>query len=66
MRFNYPVLANPEICQHCKTCMTACPVEAIKDIDPRFEVDVSKCDKKRLLLLRHALQKPCTYFKTGG
>ncbi|WXG41111.1 MAG: 4Fe-4S dicluster domain-containing protein [Candidatus Freyarchaeum deiterrae] len=43
MRFNYPVLANPEICQHCKTCMTACPVEAIKDIDPRFEVDVSKC-----------------------
>ncbi|MHA1580507.1 MAG: 4Fe-4S binding protein [Candidatus Freyarchaeota archaeon] len=43
MKFNYPVLAYPERCQHCKTCMTVCPVGAIKNIDPRFEVDISKC-----------------------
>ncbi|MFB0561507.1 MAG: 4Fe-4S binding protein [Candidatus Lokiarchaeia archaeon] len=43
MKFNYPLLKNPERCQHCKTCITACPVGAIKDIDPRFEVDISKC-----------------------
>lgn len=43
MKFNYPVLARPEKCQHCKTCMNACPLGAIIDIDPRFKVDISRC-----------------------
>ncbi|MGQ9722249.1 MAG: indolepyruvate ferredoxin oxidoreductase subunit alpha [Candidatus Jordarchaeum sp.] len=43
MKFNYPVLVNPEKCQHCGTCKLVCPLGAIKEIDPRFKVDISKC-----------------------